>query len=391
MGGGETFQYIAKAREIAETKGIEIISFGVGQPDIPTPEHIVEAAKEALDKRITGYTETAGIPKLRESIAEYLNTRYGADVKPGEIIVTTGAKTAIFLAIASYVRPGDEVIIPDPAYPAYGQVTKLFGGTPKYVPLEFEGPDKGFKLDIDAIENSLTDKTRIIVLNNPHNPTGTVFTAEEIEKIAQIAKDHRLLLLVDEIYDNFVYGEVEFRSILLDPDWRDYVLYVNGFSKTFSMTGWRLGYLVVREDAAKNIVKLAIHLYSCAPSFAQVAGVTALKGPWKAVNEMIQLFKKRRDRMYELLEKISGFEVWKSTGTFYMFPRISKLLKKIGMNVREFVDYLLYNYGVVVIPGTAFSEVVGNEYVRFSFATSIENIEKGIAKIREAVEKLIAI
>lgn len=388
MGGEKAFLYIAKAREVAK-KGIEVISFGVGQPDIPTFQHIIDAAKEALDKKFTGYTETAGIPELREAIADYLNKRYNAGVDPSEVIVTTGAKTAILLAIASYIKPGDEVIIPDPTYPAYGQVTRLFGGVPKYIPLRFEGPEKGFRLDIETIEKSITDKTRMIVLNNPHNPTGTVFTPSEVSKICEIAKDNKLLLLVDEIYDNFVYGEVEFRSVLLDPDWKDYVLYVNGFSKTFSMTGWRLGYLVVKKEVASSIVKLATNVYSCPVSFAQIGGITALKGSWEPVRRMIELFKKRRDKMHELLSKIPGFEVWKSTGAFYMFPRISKILKRTGLNVEQFVDHLLYNYGVVVLPGTAFSEVAGNDFLRFSFATSIEKIERGIERISKAVTKLL--
>ncbi|RLG86840.1 MAG: aspartate aminotransferase, partial [Thermoprotei archaeon] len=355
MGGEKAFLYIAKAREVA-SKGIEVISFGVGQPDIPTFQHIINAAKEALDKKFTGYTETAGIPELREAIAEYLNKRYNAGVDPREVIVTTGAKTAILLAIASYIRPGDEVIIPDPTYPAYGQVTRLFGGIPKYIPLRFEGAEGGFKLDIEAIEKSITEKTKMIVLNNPHNPTGAIFTPSEVSKICEIAKDNKLLLLVDEIYDNFVYGEVEFRSVLLDPDWKDYILYVNGLSKTFSMTGWRLGYLVVRREVADSIVRLATNVYSCPVSFAQIGGVAAFKGSWEPVKHMVELFKKRRDRMHELLSKIPGFEVWKSTGAFYMFPRISKVLRETGLSVEQFVDYLLYNYGVVVLPGTAFSE-----------------------------------
>ncbi len=391
LGGEKAFLYLAKAKEIAE-RGVNVISFGVGQPDIPTFDNIREAAKRALDEKFTGYTETAGIKPLREAIAHYLNSRYGSDVHPDEIIVTTGAKTAIFLAIASFVGPGDEVIIHDPYYPAYAEVTKLFGGKPIYVPLKFD-PEKGFSLDLKRIESSISEKTKMIVLNNPHNPTGAVFDKEEVEKLLNIAKDHKLLLLVDEIYDNFVYEEGVFHSVLeLEPEWRDYVLYVNGFSKTFSMTGWRLGYLVVSKKVADPIKKLATNVYSCPPSIAQKAGIEALKSEtsWEEVKKMVELFKRRRDVMYEALKKVPGFEVWKSQGAFYMYPRIANALKQLNMDVESFTLWLLENYGVVVLPGTGFSESsMGKEYVRFSFAVSEDEIVEGIERIKKAIESRI--
>ena len=388
LSGEKAFLYVAKSREVA-SRGIDVVSFGIGQPDIPTFDHIIEAAKEALDRRVTGYTETAGIPELREAIAEYLNIRYGAGVKPSEVVATTGAKTAIFLAIAAYVRPGDEVIIPDPTYPAYPEVTKLFGGKPVYLPLQFS-EDRGFEIDLKKLEELITDRTRMIVLNNPHNPTGAVFTPREVEKILEIAKDHKILVLADEIYDNFVYGEVPFRSVLEDPEWKSVVLYVNGFSKTFSMTGWRLGYVVAAENVARYLTTLATNVYSCPPSFVQVAGVKAIRGDWSPVREMVRVFKERRDFIVEKLREIPGFEVWRSAGAFYVFPRIKKLLDRVGMDVEEFVDHLLYNYGVVMLPGTAFSETeIGKEFVRLSFAIDIKRIEEGLARVRRAVEKLL--
>ncbi len=389
LGGEKAFLYIAKAREVAERKKMKVISFGVGQPDIPTFDNIIEAAKKALDERFTGYTETAGIKELREAIADYLNNRYGSDVKSDEVIVTTGAKTAIFLAIASFIEPGDEVIIPDPTYPAYPEITKLFGGKPVYIPMKFD-PEKGFSLDLKLFEEKISDRTKMVVLNNPHNPTGAIFRPEEVAKLLEIAKDHKLLVLVDEIYDNFVYEEGMFKSVFqLEPEWRRYVLYVNGFSKTFSMTGWRLGYLVVSKDIADYIKKLATNVYSCPPSFAQKAGIEALRSEasWRSAREMIELFKRRRDVMYEELKKIPGVEVWRSAGAFYMFPRIRGVLNRLGMDVEQFVDWLLENYGVVILPGTAFSEThVGKEFVRFSFAVDERAIIEGIERIRRAVE-----
>ena len=390
MGGEKAFLYLAKARDVAERKGIRVISFGIGQPDLPTFDNIINAAKAALDERFTGYTETEGIRELREAIADYLNYRYHAGVRPDEIIVTTGTKTAIFLAIAAYVRPGDEVIIPDPTYPAYPQLTRFFGGKPIFVPMKFD-QDRGFMLDLETIERAITPRTRAIVINNPHNPTGAVFRPDEISKLLEIAKDHRLLVIVDEIYDNFVYEEGAFKGVLeLEPEWRNYVIYTNGFSKTFSMTGWRLGYLVASREVIEPLKRLATNTYSCPPSIAQKAGVEAMRSEasWKAAKAMIELFRRRRDVMYEELRKIPGIEVWRSTGAFYMYPRIKGLLDKLGMDVEQFADWLLENYGVVVLPGTAFSEThMGREYVRLSFALDEALIREGIERIRKAVIK----
>jgi aspartate aminotransferase len=382
------FIYIARARALRE-KGYRVISFGVGQPDIPTFDHIVESAKRALDKRITGYTETAGIPRLRKAFADYLNERYGAEAKEDEVIVTTGAKTAIFLAIASYISPGDEVIIPEPSYPAYGEVVRFLGGIPRYVPLEFKDPSSGFELNIERLASMISKRTKMIVLNNPHNPTGYVFPPKVVKEIYNLAREKRLLILADEIYDNFVYGETEFKSITSFPEWKDYVLYVNGASKTFSMTGWRIGYLVVRGDVARKLTRLAVNIYSCAPSFAQEAAADALKGDWTPVKRMIEMFRRRRDLIYGELSKIKGFDVWKPHGAFYIFPRISNILSKSGLSIEQFVDYLIDRYQVVVLPGSGFPDTAGREYIRLSYAVSEEDIVEGVRRISDAVKELI--
>jgi aspartate aminotransferase len=382
------FIYMARARALRE-KGYRVISFGVGQPDIPTFDHIVESAKRALDKRITGYTETAGIPRLRKAFADYLNERYGAEAKEDEVIVTTGAKTAIFLAIASYISPGDEVIIPEPSYPAYGEVVRFLGGIPRYVPLEFKDPSSGFELNIERLASMISKRTKMIVLNNPHNPTGYVFPPKVVKEIYNLAREKRLLILADEIYDSFVYGETEFKSITSFPEWKDYVLYVNGASKTFSMTGWRIGYLVVRGDVARKLTRLAVNIYSCAPSFAQEAAADALKGDWTPVKRMIEMFRRRRDLIYGELSKIKGFEVWKPHGAFYIFPRISNILSKSGLSIEQFVDYLIDRYQVVVLPGSGFPDTAGREYIRLSYAVSEEDIVEGVRRISDAVKELI--
>jgi aspartate aminotransferase len=382
------FIYIARARALRE-KGYRVISFGVGQPDIPTFDHIVESAKRALDKRATGYTETAGIPRLRRAFAEYLNERYGAGAREDEVIVTTGAKTAIFLAIASYISPGDEVIIPEPSYPAYGEVVRFLGGVPRYIPLIFKDPSSGFQLDLEMLESIINKRTKMIVLNNPHNPTGYVFPLKIVESLYQLAREKGLLILADEIYDNFVYGETGFRSITSLSGWKDYVLYVNGASKTFSMTGWRIGYLVVRSDIARKLTRLAVNIYSCAPSFAQEAAADALKGDWAPVKRMIEIFRVRRDLIYQELSKIKGLEVWKPHGAFYIFPRVSSILSRSKMSVEEFVDYLINKYQVVVLPGSGFPDTAGRDYIRLSYAVSEEDIKEGVRRISDAVKELI--
>ncbi len=387
--GEQAFIYIAKARELA-SKGAKVISFGVGQPDIPTFDHIIDAAKKALDEKFTGYTETAGIPELREAIAEYLNSRYGSDVKPSEVIVTPGGKGAVFLAISAYVEPGDEVIIPEPSYPAYPEVTKFLGAKPVFVPLKWLGAEGGFALDIELIRKSITPRTKLIVVNNPQNPTGALFSPKQLDEIMEIAKERNIPVLVDEIYDNFVYDSAPFKSFLSYPEWRDYVLYVNGFSKTFSMTGWRLGYLVIRREVAEKLTRLAVNIWSCTVSFAQKAAVVALRGTWEPVKEMIKLFEKRRDLIVKKLREVPGFEVWPSKGAFYVFPNVKKVLDETGLSIEEFVEWILYNKYVVTLPGTAFPDKAGKDFIRLSFATSFEAIEEGITRLKEGVEELLS-
>ncbi|RLG75465.1 MAG: aspartate aminotransferase [Thermoprotei archaeon] len=387
--GEQAFIYIAKARELA-SKGAKVISFGVGQPDVPTFDHIIDAAKKALDEKFTGYTETAGIPELREAIAEYLNSRYGSDVKPSEVIVTPGGKGAVFLAVSAYVGPGDEVIIPEPSYPAYPEVAKFLGAKPVFVPLKWLGAEEGFALDIELIRKSITPRTKLIVINNPQNPTGALFSPKQLDEIMEIAKEHNITVLVDEIYDNFVYDNAPFKSFLTYPEWRDYVLYINGFSKTFSMTGWRLGYLVIKREVAEKLTRLAVNIWSCPVSFAQKAAVTALKGTWEPVKEMIKMFEKRRDLIVKKLREVPGFEVWPSKGAFYVFPNVKKVLDETGLSVEEFVEWILYNKHVVTLPGTAFPDKAGKDFIRLSFATSFEAIEEGITRLKEGVEELLS-
>ena len=391
MLGEGGFAYIARGRELAK-KGYKVINLSIGQPDVPTPDNVIEEAVHALkNEKFTRYTETPGIPELREAIADYLNERYGSDVKPDEVIVGPGAKGPLFLTIAAYLREGDEIIVPEPTYPVYSEAAKLFNAKPVFVSLEFKGPDKGFALDINAIEEKITDRTRAIVINNPHNPTGAVFSEKEIDEIVEIAREKNIMVIADEIYDNFVY-EGRFKSLLSYPDWRDWLVYVNGFSKTFSMTGWRLGYMVVKREVARVLRRLAVNIWGCPTSFVQKAGVRALRDPetWEWVDKLVKRYREMRDLMYEGLKNVTGVETWKSRGAFYMFPRVTKLLNEIGMSVEELVNYIIDHHYLIVLPGSAFPAHTSKYYVRFSFATNKEEIVEGVKRFKEAVEELLS-
>jgi len=391
MLGEGGFAYIARGRELAR-KGYKVINLSIGQPDVPTPDNIIESAVHALRvEKFTRYTETPGIPELREAIAEYLNTRYGSDVSWEEVIIAPGTKGALFLAIAAYLREGDEIIIPEPTYPVYSEAARLFNAKPVFVSLKFQGKDVGFKLDLEVIKESITPRTKMIVINNPHNPTGAIFDEKEIDELVEIARENNILILADEIYDNFVY-DGRFKSLISYPDWRDWLIYTNGFSKTFSMTGWRLGYLVVKKEVAIVLRRLAVNIWGCPISFAQKAAITALKDPetWRWVEKLVVRYREMRDLMYNGLKDLPGVEAWKSPGAFYMFPRVVKLLEQINMSVEDFVNYLIDHYYLIVLPGSAFPAQTSRYYVRFSFATSREEVSEGVKRFREAVRELVS-
>mgnify|MGYP001770696069 CR=1 FL=1 len=379
--GESAFTYLPIIRRLEE-QGRKVISFGIGQPDFPTPAHIREAAKDALDQGFTGYTETAGIPELRQAIADYLNTRYSAGVSPDEVLVTPGTKTAIFMVGAAYLRPGDEAIIIEPSYYAYSQVAKFFGARPVFVAMDFR-PGEGFTLDVSKVEQAVTERTRMIFLNNPHNPTGAVLDPKAVDEIMELARKRGIIVVADEIYDNFLY-DASFKSTISTEGWRDNLIYINGFSKTFSMTGWRLGYMVARRDVIDRMADLAVSVYSCANSIAQKAGVAALRGSWEPVKEMVAEFRRRAEALYSILKDAPGIEMYMPKGAFYVFPRVRGLLEASGLaSVSDLVNKLLYEKGVLVLPGTAFPDKAGRDFVRISFATSMENIVEGAKRIVE--------
>ena len=388
ISGESTLLYQEIARKVQKEKGIKIINFGIGQPDLPTFRKIRDAAIKALDEGFTGYTSAYGIDELREKIASYINSRYPSErpVKKEEVIVTPGAKTALYLAFLLYINPGDEVVLFDPSFYSYAEVVKMLGGIPVYVKMKWN-EETGFSLNVNELEEKISPKTKMIVLNNPHNPTGMVFDPKEVERVMEIAKEKRLILLSDEIYDYFVY-DGKMKSVLEDPDWRNFVIYVNGFSKTFSMTGWRLGYVIAKENVIKKMAELAANIYTCPTSFAQKGAVAAFDS-FDDVKEMISLFRRRRDVMYEELKKNKWIKVHKSQGAFYMFPYVGDILAKTGLNVKDFVVKLIEEEGVTTIPGEVFPLEVGKNFIRLSFAVDENDIREGVRRINDFVNRLM--
>lgn len=384
--GESTLLYKEIARNVEKNKKIKIVDFGVGQPDILTFKRIRESAKRALDEGFTSYTSALGIEELRGKIAEYLNQKYGSDIKLDEVIVTPGAKTALFLAFILYVNQGDEVILFDPSFYSYAEVVKLLGGKPIYSPLKWN-KSEGFSVDIEDLRSKITKKTKMIVFNNPHNPTGSLFSHSDVERIIEIARENKILLLSDEIYDHFVY-EGRMKSVLEDSNWRDYVIYINGFSKTFSMTGWRLGYIIANKEAITKMGILASNIYTCPTSFAQKGALEAFN-TFDEVNEMVKLFRKRRDLIYDELSKIKGIQVSKPNGAFYIFPNVGEILKIANIDVKTLAIRLIESKGVVTIPGEVFQLNVGKQFLRLSYAVNENVIKEGVERIREFIEGMM--
>lgn len=366
-----TLRVLGLAKKL-EREGKEIVHLEVGEPDFDTPDHIKEAAEKALAEGQTKYTPSAGTPELREAIAEKVGAK-GIEATADEVLVTPGAKHAIFCAMAAALDPGDEVLIPSPCW-TYEGIVKVAGGKPVFV--ETTQAD-GFKLKADKLQEKLTQKTKMLLLNYPNNPTGAVMGEEGLRAIADLASDRGLWVLTDEIYDCLVY-EGKHASVASPPGMRERTIYVNGFSKPYAMTGWRLGYSVAPVELVREMVKIQEASTSCAASFVQAAGVAALKGPQDCVQRMVEEYRKRRDIIVEGLNSIEGFECEKPEGAFYAFPSIEEL----GVKSMELCERLLREAGVAAVPGSAFGPY-GEGHIRFSYANSEENIRKAIDRIRE--------
>ena len=378
--GTETaFEVVAMAKEI-EKKGIDVVHLEIGEPDFDTPEHIINEGIRALKAGFTHYTPAPGILELREAIAGHLDERFGADINPdNEIIVMPGAKPGLFTGIISVVNSGDEVIMPNPSFPIYESVVRLVNGVP--IPIQLR-EENDFRLNPMDVRSKITDKTKMIILNSPHNPCGSSLLRGEIKELAEIAKENNLWVMSDEIYSDIVYDR-EHYSMLSEPGMKERTILIHGFSKSYAMTGWRLGYAVGNPEIISRMTKLQINISSCAAAFSQKAAIAALEGPQDCVTEMVNEYKKRRDSIVTGLNRIEGFSCKIPTGAFYAFPNI----KRLGMKSKDLMQYLLENAHVAAVHGDAFG-IYGAKYLRFSYAASLNNIEKGLERIRESIDRL---
>ena len=378
LGTETAFEVLARAKAL-ERQGKNIIHLEIGEPDFDTPQNIKEAAVKALYSGYTHYVPAAGIPGLREAIAEYISKTRNIPVDPEEVVVTPGAKPIMFFAILACVNPGEEVLYPNPGFPIYESMINFVGAKPVPIPLKEEND---FRLDHEYVKKKITKRTKMIILNSPENPTGGVLTREDLKVIADcIANRDDVIVLSDEIYSRIIY-EGTHESIASLPGMKEKTIILDGFSKTYAMTGWRLGYGVMRKDLAEKITQLMVNSNSCTCAFVQMAGIEALKGPQDSVDRMVTEFRKRREVIVEGLNRIKGITCKKPKGAFYVFPNITGT----GMRSKELSDFLLNEAGVAVLPGTSFGKY-GEGYLRISFANSIENIKEALKRIEKALEK----
>lgn len=355
-------------------EGIDVCGFGAGEPDFDTPEHIKEAAIKALQDGFTKYTPSAGIPELRTAISEKFAADNNVDYKPGQIVVSNGAKQSCYNAILACCEPGDEVIIPAPYWLSYPDMVRLVGAEPVIVPTTAEN---SYKMTAEQFENAMTPRTKMVILNSPGNPTGSVYTREELEALVEVALTEDIFILSDEIYERLIYDGAEHVSpASLSQEAYDLTITINGFSKAYAMTGWRLGYLGAPAEIAKVIDSLQSHSTSGPNSFAQKGAVAALKGSQDCVTDMCEEFNIRREYMYERLSAIPNVSTVKPLGAFYMLADISKF----GFSSTNFADRLLSKAEVAVVPGIAFGD---DKTVRLSYATDLETIKTGLDRIEQ--------
>jgi aspartate/methionine/tyrosine aminotransferase len=378
LGTETAFKVLARAR-ILEGEGKDIIHFEIGETGFDTPKHICEAGKKAIDDGYTRYEPANGILPLREAIAEDVKKWRGVSVSPDNVVVTPGAKPIMFFGIIATCESGDEVIYQNPGFPIYESVINFVGAKPVPIPLREENE---FRIDIDELKSLITPKTKMIIINSPHNPTGSVLMDEDLKEIAGIALHNDIIVMSDEVYKNIIF-EGEHKSIIYYEGMLDRTILIDGFSKTFSMTGWRLGYGVVSEKLAQQITKLMVNSNSCTASFIQRAGIVALKGPMDEVHQMVRKLKERRDAIVRGLNGINGISCLVPRGAFYVFPNI----KNLGMTSDEFENYFLEKVGIATLAGTSFGSY-GEGYVRFAYCNSIENINRAIEKMKNALKYL---
>jgi aspartate aminotransferase len=373
LGTETAFEVLNKARAL-ERQGESIIHLEIGEPDFDTPANVVEAAVDALHKGWTHYGPSAGLPELRQTIADYVSRTRGVKVAAEEVVVVPGGKPIIFFTILSLINEGDEVIYPNPGFPIYESMIQYVGG--KAVPIQLR-EEHDFSLDVNELAPLITDRTKLIILNSPHNPTGGVMQRKDVEQVAKVIGDRNILVLSDEIYSRLLFEGDHF-SIMSVPGMQERTILLDGFSKTYAMTGWRMGYGVMRADLATHITRLMTNSNSCTASFTQMAGIEALRGDQSSVDHMCSEFKRRRDVFVAGLNKIKGFSCRMPKGAFYVFPNITKT----GWKSKPLADALLEQAGVAALSGTAFG-AFGEGYLRFSVANSLENLQQALDRVHQ--------
>ncbi len=371
LGTETAFEVLNKARAL-ERQGKSIIHLEIGEPDFDTPANVIEAAVDALHKGWTHYGPSAGLPELRQTIADYVSRTRGVKVTPEGVVVVPGGKPIIFFTILSLINEEDEVIYPNPGFPIYESMIRYVGG--KAVPVQLR-EHHDFSLDVNELAALITDRTKLIILNSPQNPTGGVMQRRDVEQVAKVIGDRNILVLSDEIYSRLLFDGEHF-SIMSVPGMQERTILLDGFSKTYAMTGWRMGYGVMRADLAAHITRLMTNSNSCTASFTQMAGIEALRGDQSSVDHMCSEFKRRRDVFVAGLNKIKGFSCRMPKGAFYVFPNITKT----GWKSKPLADALLEQAGVAALSGTAFGEF-GEGYLRFSVANSLENLQQALGRI----------
>jgi aspartate aminotransferase len=377
LGTETAFEVLNRAREL-EKQGKEIVHLEIGEPDFDTPANVIQAGVDALHNGWTHYGPSAGLPDLRRAIADYVSRTRNVPVSSEEVVVVPGGKPIIFFTILALVDEGDEVIYPNPGFPIYESMINYVGGRAIAIPLREE---RDFSVDVKELASLITDRTKLIILNSPHNPTGGTLTRKDIFEIAEAIGDRNIMVLSDEIYGRLIYEGEDF-SIMSVPGFKERTILLDGFSKTYAMTGWRMGYGVMRPDLAVQIARLGTNSTSCTASFTQIAGIEALRGDQSSVDKMNAEFRRRRDVFVAGLNKIKGFSCRVPKGAFYTFPNITKT----GWPSKKLADALLEQAGVACLSGTAFG-AYGEGYLRFSVANSLENLNKALARIEDWVGK----
>jgi aspartate/methionine/tyrosine aminotransferase len=378
IGVESAFDVLVKARAL-EAKGRSVVHLEIGEPDFPTPAHVVEAAKQALDGGWTHYGPTQGLPELREAIAAQISATRGIPVGPEHVSVVPGGKPIIFFPMIALLEPGDEVIYPNPGFPIYESMITFLGAKPVPMPLE---ESRGFSFDVNLFRDLLTDRTKLVILNSPQNPTGGVIPRADIEALAGLLRDRDVMVLSDEIYSRIYYGDEAPTSIASFPGMLEKTIILDGFSKTYAMTGWRMGYGVMPAWLVDAVNKLMVNSNSCTASFTQRAGIAALTGSQSCVDDMVAEFRRRRDVICNGLNEVPGFRCPVPGGAFYAFPNVTGT----GMSSKELADYLLYEGGVACLNGGAFGSY-GDGYIRFSYANSLENLAEAVGRIKKVAHR----